>query len=154
MGVRVPLPLPLFTACFDRSFLFEKTSAMSQKSTEQADSQSADKPKILLAIALLVASVFGYYYFSDVHAAIRVVGLLLGVALSGWVFYLTQKGQAWFRYVTLAKKEVQMVHWPSRQDTVRMTLIVFVVVILMGIFLWLVDMFFLWAVQLLTGQGG
>ncbi|NPA71513.1 MAG: preprotein translocase subunit SecE, partial [Gammaproteobacteria bacterium] len=38
-------------------------------------------------------------------------------------------------------------------ETTQMTLIVFVVVILMGIFLWLVDMFFLWAVQVLTGQG-
>jgi preprotein translocase subunit SecE len=28
------------------------------------------------------------------------------------------------------------------------------VVIVMGFFLWLVDMFFLWAVELLTGRGG
>ncbi len=69
-------------------------------------------------------------------------------------FYQSEKGKAWFSYLSHAQKEVKQVIWPTRQETVQMTLIVFVVVILMSIFLWLVDMFFLWAVQILTGQGG
>lgn len=127
---------------------------MSQKSNDQSDLSAMEKPKILLALAILALSVVGYYYYAEQHAVVRVLGLLAGLAVAAWVFYQSDKGKSWFRYATLAKKEVQQVIWPTRQETVQMTLIVFVVVILMGIFLWLVDMFFLWAVQLLTGQGG
>ncbi|MFZ9086847.1 MAG: preprotein translocase subunit SecE [Steroidobacteraceae bacterium] len=44
--------------------------------------------------------------------------------------------------------------WPTRQETVQTTLVVFVFVILLGIFFWLVDMLLAWATRYLTGQGG
>ena len=53
-----------------------------------------------------------------------------------------------------ANTEVRRVVWPSRTETLQTTLAVLVVVLLVGIFLWLLDMLLLWAVQLLTGQGG
>jgi preprotein translocase subunit SecE len=34
-----------------------------------------------------------------------------------------------------------------------MTMIVFAAITFVGVFLWLVDMFFLWGVQMLTGCG-
>ena len=43
--------------------------------------------------------------------------------------------------------------WPTRQETMQTTLIVVVMVILVGIFLWLLDVVLLWAVSLLTGSG-
>lgn len=121
---------------------------------ENHTESSAAKGKTLLAVGILVASVTGYYYFTDVHSVLRVLMLVLGVMVAGWVFYGTEKGQSWIGFLGQARKEVRQVVWPTRQETIQMTLIVFVVVILMGIFLWLVDMFFLWMVQLLTGQGG
>jgi preprotein translocase subunit SecE len=53
-----------------------------------------------------------------------------------------------------SRTEVRKVVWPSRQETVQTTLIVFAVVIVMGIFLWLVDMVLLEIVRAVTGQGG
>ena len=38
-------------------------------------------------------------------------------------------------------------------ETVQTTLTVLLMVLLVGIFLWLLDMFLLWAIQILTGQG-
>ncbi|MEA2094042.1 MAG: preprotein translocase subunit SecE, partial [Pseudomonadota bacterium] len=49
--------------------------------------------------------------------------------------------------------EVRRVVWPSRQETVQTTLVVLLMVLLVGIFLWLLDMVLLWAIQILTGQG-
>ena len=43
--------------------------------------------------------------------------------------------------------------WPTRAETVQTTLAVILMVFLVGIFLWLLDMLLLWAIQLLTGQG-
>ena len=44
--------------------------------------------------------------------------------------------------------------WPSRRETTQTTLLVLAMVILVGLMLWLFDMLLLWAVKLLTGQGG
>jgi preprotein translocase subunit SecE len=117
---------------------------------------ASGQDRIILSVALLIfaASIVGYYYFSEVHAVLRVLGLLAGVGVSMGLAYMTPKGKAWVHYLKSVKREVSLVKWPDRKETQQMTLIVFVVVIIMGIFLWLVDMFFLWAVQLLTGQGG
>lgn len=121
---------------------------------ENQTTASKDMPKVLLAVLILASSIVGYYYFSDLHPVARVLGFLVGLGASGFVFYQTEKGRSWFDFLVQAKREVRQVVWPTRQETVQMTLIVFLIVIIMGIFLWLVDMFFLWAVQLLTGQGG
>lgn len=127
---------------------------MSQKAENPSASKSLETLKVIVSATLLLLSLIGYYYYSDAHAVVRVLGLIGGVALSGLVFYQSDKGRAWFGYLSHAQKEVKQVIWPTRQETVQMTLIVFAVVIVMSIFLWLVDMFFLWAVQVLTGQGG
>ena len=115
---------------------------------------SFESVKNIAALLLLLLSIVGYYKFLEVHAVARVLGLLAGVGLAVFVFYQSAKGRSWFKYLSSTKKEVSQVIWPTRQETTQMTLIVFVAVIIMSIFLWLVDMFFLWGVKLLTGQGG
>ena len=127
---------------------------MSQKAENPSAAKSLETLKVVVSATLLLLSLIGYYYYSDAHAVVRVLGLIGGIALSGMVFYRSDKGRSWFGYLSHAQKEVKQVIWPTRQETVQMTLIVFAVVIVMSIFLWLVDMFFLWAVQMLTGQGG
>lgn len=128
---------------------------MSKKiENQQVVGSPQDKFLFTFALLLMAVSVVGYYVYSEVHAVIRVLGLLAGLGVSVFLLSKTEKGRGWIHFLAQVKKEVQTVVWPTRQETIQMTLIVFVVVILMGIFLWLVDMFFLWAVQLLTGQGG
>ncbi len=127
---------------------------MSKEMEKDNSARSLDTVKLLLSIAILIGSLVGYYTFPDVHAVIRVLGVVVGIGLALFTLYQTAIGQSWYHYLMHAKREVKLVVWPTRPETVQMTLIVFVVVILMGIFLWLVDMLFLWAVQLLTGQGG
>jgi len=43
--------------------------------------------------------------------------------------------------------------WPSRQETVQTTLIVFVIVLIMGVVLWLFDMALSAILKALTGTG-
>jgi preprotein translocase subunit SecE len=49
---------------------------------------------------------------------------------------------------------VRKVVWPSGKETTQTTLVVMGLVLTVAIFLWLLDMFLLWSVKLLTGQGG
>ena len=127
---------------------------MSKEVESQEGSSSLDTVKMFLSLAVLIAAIVGYYMFESAHPVLRVLGVVAGAAVSLFILYQTAVGKSWFQHLSLAKREVRQVVWPTRPETVQMTLIVFVVVILMGIFLWLVDMFFLWAVKLLTGQGG
>ncbi len=120
----------------------------------ESPSSSLESVKLLAVVGVLVITLVTYYTFTEVHAVLRVLGVLAGFGFAGYLLYLTEKGRGWFLAVSHAKKEVMLVVWPTRQETVKMTLIVFAVVIIMGIFLWLIDMFFLWGVKLLTGQGG
>ena len=53
-----------------------------------------------------------------------------------------------------SKQEVRKVVWPTRDETLRTTLLVFAMVIMVGFVLWLLDMFLFWGVRVLTGQGG
>ena len=127
---------------------------MSKEIENPSNSNTLDTVKMFLSLAVLIGSIAGYYYFSDAHPVARVLGVVAGAVVAIFILYQTAVGKSWFQHLSLAKREVRQVVWPTRPETVQMTLIVFVVVILMGIFLWLVDMFFLWAVKLLTGQGG
>ncbi|WP_029936172.1 preprotein translocase subunit SecE [Thiomicrospira pelophila] len=127
---------------------------MNKKSEVQESRNVMDTIKMFLSIAILLSSIVAYYTFAEWHAVVRILVVLFGVTLAGYVLYKTELGASWFKYLVHTKKEVRQVVWPTRKETVQTTLIVVIAVILVGIFLWLIDMFFLWAVKLLTGQGG
>jgi preprotein translocase subunit SecE len=113
-----------------------------------------DTAKLTVAVALLLGAVLAFYWFAEHSLLLRVLGLLatLGVAL--FIAAQTAVGARTIGFMTDARTEVRKVVWPTRQETVQTTLIVFAVVIVVGIMLWLFDMLLLWAVRLLTGQGG
>ncbi len=117
-------------------------------------SNKLDTFKLVLAIAVLLAAIGGFYYYADASLLYRVLGLV-GVAIVAiGITLTTSTGQAILSFGRESRAEVRKVVWPTRQETVQTTLMVVVAVILLGIFLWLVDMLLLNAVQMLTGQGG
>ncbi len=122
--------------------------------TEAEVSNKADTFKLVLAVVVLLAGIAGFYYFEAEALLYRVLGLLAFVIVALLFVYSTQLGQSIVGFAREARAEVRKVVWPTRQETVQTTLMVLVTVILIGIFLWLVDMFLVWAVQILTGQGG
>jgi preprotein translocase subunit SecE len=127
---------------------------MNKKSEIDESKGSLDTVKLFVAVAVLLGSIVAYYALPHLHAVLRILMVLVGVGVAGFIVYKTALGESWFRYIIHTKKEVRQVVWPTRKETAQTTLIVVVAVIIVGIFLWLIDMFFLWAVKLLTGQGG
>ena len=78
----------------------------------------------------------------------------MAVALALVVASKTELGTSTLGYMRGATVEARKVVWPSRKETVQTTLMVLAMVVLVGIILWIFDMFLAWAVQMLTGQGG
>ena len=112
-----------------------------------------DTAKLIVSVSLLVAGIGQFYYFAEEFMLYRVLGLLALVAVALGVTVTTQLGQTTWAFMRDSKTEVRKVIWPTRQETVQTTLLVIAMVVLVGIMLWLMDMFLRWAVMILTGQG-
>ena len=112
-----------------------------------------DTLKLWAAILLMGAGIYGYYYFADVMIVLRVLGLLAVAAIAIGVVYQTVIGRTIVGFVSGAQNEVRRMVWPNRTETLQTTMAVVFIVLLVGVFLWLLDMVLLRAVQFLTGQG-
>lgn len=121
-------------------------------STKAEDTGSTlDTAKIAGALLLLGIGIFGFYYFSEESALYRVLGLLALAGGSVALFVSTAKGQGLWGFLRESRTEVRKMVWPTRGEAMQTTLIVMVIVFIMGIFLWLLDMFLGWAVRFVIG---
>jgi preprotein translocase subunit SecE len=116
-------------------------------------SSALDTVKLLVALALLVAGIVGFYYFEDQAAWIRLLGLLGVVAVAVFVVVQTPMGRGIWRFAADSRTEVRKVVWPTRQETLQTLLIIAIAVLITALFLWAVDSILFWVVRLATGQG-
>ena len=120
----------------------------------ETESGRLDSLKLGVAVALLAGGIIAFYYFEGQLLVLRVLGLLAVAGISVLVAAQSNTGKTIIGFIKGAQTEVRKVVWPTRAETVQTTLAVILMVFLVGIFLWLLDMFLLWAIQVLTGQGG
>ena len=113
-------------------------SEMSTANVETVNT-AADKVKLLIAILLVVGGVVGFYVMADKAFALRVALVLGGVLAGVVVFLLSEPGKRFFAFGRESVREAQRVAWPTRKETLQMTGIVFVFVLVMAIFLWATD---------------
>jgi preprotein translocase subunit SecE len=113
-----------------------------------------DTVKLVVAVVLLLAAVAAFYVYAEQSLLYRVLGLLAVVGLSTAIAITTMPGRRLWGFLQDSRTEVRKMVWPTRAETVQTTLIVLVIVIIVGIFLWLLDMFLGWGVKALIGQGG
>lgn len=119
---------------------------------EEATSVS-DVIKLLVAPILVVLGVVGFYYYADLQFLYRVFGLLLVILLSAAIFFTTTKGKSLWGFMLESKQEFKRIVWPTKDEAVRTTILVFVMVTVVGFVLWLFDMLFFSIVQFLMNQG-
>jgi preprotein translocase subunit SecE len=120
----------------------------------EAQASGLDTVKLTAAVVLLGAAVVAFYWFSDQSLLMRVLALLGITAVSVFIASQTMVGRSAWSFIGSTRTEVRKVVWPTRAETTQTALAVLFVVVLLGVVLWLLDMFLLWAVRLLTGQGG
>lgn len=113
-----------------------------------------DTIKLLVALSLLVLSVVGFYYFEEESVLYRVLGMLAVIGVGVWVALSTAKGKGLLSFMSGARTEVRKMVWPTRVETMQTTLMVFIIVVLLSIFLWIVDMLLGWGVKALLATGG
>jgi preprotein translocase subunit SecE len=113
-----------------------------------------DAFKIVLAAAALVGGVVAYYWYESEPQVLRVLMVLGGLIAGLVILYWSAPGRELWDYVQSSRVELRKMVWPTRQETWRTTLVVFVFVLALGVFFWLVDMALAWGAKHVTGQGG
>ncbi|HKX59001.1 MAG TPA: preprotein translocase subunit SecE [Steroidobacteraceae bacterium] len=124
---------------------------------EQAEKSGValiDAFKIVLAAAALVGGVVAYYWYESEPQVLRVLMVLGGLIAGLVILYWSAPGRELWDYVQSSRVELRKMVWPTRQETWRTTLVVFVFVLALGVFFWLVDMALAWGAKHVTGQGG
>ena len=101
-------------------------------------------------IALLTALAFYGTYSLQLSGPIKALVWLVWLVVVLGLGYFTSKGKQAFDFSKEAKKELQKVTWPTRQETLQTTFIVMVMVAVTGIVLWGVDSLMMWAVGKIT----
>jgi preprotein translocase subunit SecE len=122
--------------------------------TEKSGVALVDAFKLVLAAAALVGGVIAYYWYENEPQVLRVLMVLGGLIASLVLLYWSAPGRELWAYVQSSRVELRKMVWPTRAETWRTTLVVFVFVLMMGVFFWLVDMGLAWGMRHVTGQGG
>jgi preprotein translocase subunit SecE len=112
-----------------------------------------DRLKMLLALGILGGGLAGYYLFPEQSQLLRVLGVVAAMVIAWLVYAQTETGRGTVEFISGSRQELRKMHWPTRQETVQTTMAVLFMVFLLAVFLWLLDMFLLWATRALTGQG-
>jgi len=111
-----------------------------------------DTALITLSVLLALFGIVAFYWYDEQALAVRigmvVLGLVAGAALAWFSWY----GREFWQFALAARIELRKVVWPSRDETVKTTYVVFIFAIVMGLFFWGLDWILTWLTRLLTGQ--
>jgi preprotein translocase subunit SecE len=123
---------------------------MSQDNSSAESSVKNNKYYVMLSLLVMGAGIVLYYATEHSFSSIwRILGLVGVGVISLVIIYLSELGKRALNFIGGARTEVLKVIWPTRQETIQMSLIVIVAVFVIGLFLWLVDTLFLWLVEYL-----
>ena len=99
----------------------------------------ADKAKLVLAAALVLGALTGFYLVAKQGPIVQWAVLVGGLVAAVVVFGISEPGKQLVAFGRDAWREVKKVVWPTRKEAVQMTLYVFGFVVVMALFLWLTD---------------
>ena len=102
-------------------------------------STTADKAKVGLAVALLLASLVSFYLLAKQGQLAQWGALLVCLAAAVVVFMSSEVGKQFLAFGRDSVREVKKVVWPARKEAMQMTAYVFAFVVVMALFLWLTD---------------
>ena len=102
-------------------------------------STGADKAKLAGALLLVIASIAGFYLLSKQGSVVQWGVLVVGLVAAAATFLVSEQGKQLLGFGKDSWKEVKKVVWPTRKETLQMTLYVFAFVVVMALFLWLTD---------------
>jgi preprotein translocase subunit SecE len=109
------------------------------KTDVETVSSRTDKLLVGAALLLVLVGVVGFSFLADRPMVLRVALLLGGVVLGLVVAWFSEPGKRFIGFAREGYEEAKRVTWPTRDETLKTTGVVFLFVGVMAIFLFLVD---------------
>lgn len=114
----------------------------------------SDNLKLLGSGLAVVGAIALFYTLGDSSVLVRALIVVAGVIVAAGIALTSGPGRAVWQFTLATRTEVRKVVWPTRRETAQSTMIVILMVLVVGIFLWLLDAFSFWAIyDLALGLG-
>ena len=107
-------------------------------------STTADKAKLGLAVALVLASLVSFYMLAKQGQIAQWGALVACLVAAAVVFMSSETGRQFLAFGRDSVREVKKVVWPARKEAMQMTAYVFAFVVVMALFLWGTDKLLEW----------
>lgn len=105
---------------------------------------SGDRAKVALAAVLAIAGIIGFYVLSKQAMPIRIASIVAGIVAGCALAWTTDSGKRFIGFFKEAVNEAKRVVWPTRKETIQITLTVFAFVVVMSILLFATDKLLEW----------
>ena len=125
----------------------DNKKTMNAKAETIGTGKAADAGLLTLAALIIVAGVAGYYLLPPTVAPIlHTLSVVGAIVVACGVAWFTTPGRGVRGYLRETQFEMRKVVWPTREETIRTTLVVILVVVLLSIVLGLIDIILKWAI--------
>ncbi|MEN1930126.1 preprotein translocase subunit SecE [Luteimonas sp. MJ250] len=119
----------------------------------RSQTSAADIAKYVAASLLLLGGLVAFYWFDGQWPTpLRVLAVVAGVAAALVVFLTSAKGVQMRGFLSEARFELRKVVWPTRQEAMRMSWVVMLVVVIISLLLAGFDLVIQWVIRLLLGN--
>ena len=116
---------------------------MNTKAEQSKGVNAADIGKLGLAVLVLAGGIFAYSWFgndSGVPQVVRFLGVLVALLVALAIGAFTGPGRRVRGFLAESQFEMRKVVWPTRDETLKTTGIIIVVVIVLSLLLGLIDL--------------
>jgi preprotein translocase subunit SecE len=119
-----------------------RTKRMNTKAEQSKGTSGADIGKLVLAVLVLAAGIVGYTYLGNTGAssALRLITMLAAVVIALAIAAFTAPGRRARHFLAESQFEMRKVVWPTRDETIKTTGIIILVVVVLSLLLGLIDL--------------
>jgi len=113
-----------------------------------------DVTLMVASVVVLLVAIVAFYWYDELALPFRVAMVVVGIAAAAGLMWFSSYGREFWQFAVAARVELRKVVWPSRDETVKTTYVVFIFAIVMGLFFWGLDWLLTLLTRFLSGQSG
>ncbi len=116
---------------------------MNTKAEQPKGTNAADIAKLILAGLVLAAGIFAYSWFGrdgTISSSMRLLGVVAAVVIALAIAAFTALGRRTRDFLAESQFEMRKVVWPTRDETIKTTGIILLVVAILSLLLGLIDL--------------
>jgi preprotein translocase subunit SecE len=111
-----------------------------------------DTALMALSVLVLFIGIGAFYWYDELPLIARIAMVVVGLGVGAGLVWFSWYGREFWQFALASRIELRKVVWPSRDETVKTTYVVFGFAIAMGLFFWGLDWVLTWLTRFMTGQ--